>query len=173
MIQQRLLLVRKKVSSYVLTGDTSCVVEARKCLHEDILGCCEQLPQISWPLMIDQLSISETELPELVTLFMTELLKTKRHNFSWSENIRRLMRSYSTDLVQGVSRGDTITTKYFLLTLGVYSITSLPLFLRCLLGQYGWNCLTFAKLPSELFFNRMQNRGVARTYQTPKIELFC
>ena len=72
----------KNVSSYVLTGGTSCVVEARKCLREDILGCCEQLPQIFWPLMIDQLSISETDLPKLVTLFMTELLKTKRHNFS-------------------------------------------------------------------------------------------
>ena len=72
----------KNVSSYVLTGDTSCVVETGKCLREDILGCCEQVPQISWPLMIDQLSVSEIKLPELVTLFMTELLKTKRHNFS-------------------------------------------------------------------------------------------
>ena len=29
--------------------------------------------------MIDQLSTTKTELPELVNLFMTELLKTKKH----------------------------------------------------------------------------------------------
>ena len=41
------------------------------------LRYCERLPQTSWPSVIDQLSTTETKLPELVTLFMTELLKTK------------------------------------------------------------------------------------------------
>ena len=67
-----------------------------------------------WPPMIDQLS---TELPELVTLFMTELLKTERHSPSRSENIGSLIQSYSSYLVHGVSRGDTITAKHFLLAL--------------------------------------------------------
>ena len=67
----------ENLSSYVLSNDTSCVVEAGKCLREDILHYCEQLPQRSRPSMIGQLSTTETELPELVTLFMTELLKTK------------------------------------------------------------------------------------------------
>ena len=62
-----------------------------------------------WPPMIYQLS---TELPELVTLFMTELLKTERHSPSRSENIGSLIQSYSSYLVHGVSRGDTITAKH-------------------------------------------------------------
>ena len=78
----------KNVSSYVLSDDTSCVVEAAKCLREDILRYCEQLPQTSWPPMINQFS---TELLELVTLFMTELLKTERHSPSRSQDIRRLI----------------------------------------------------------------------------------
>ena len=82
-----------------------------------------------WPPMIDQLS---TELPELVTLFMTEFFKTERHSPSRSENIRRLIQSYSADLVHGVSRSDMITGKHFLLAQGVHNITGLQLFLRCL-----------------------------------------
>ena len=75
----------KNVSYYVLSDDTSCVVEAAKCLREDILRYCEQLPQTSWPPMINQFS---TELLELVTLFMTKLLKTERHSPSRSQDIR-------------------------------------------------------------------------------------
>ena len=39
----------KNVSSYVLSDDKSCVVEAAKCLREDILRYCERLPQTPWP----------------------------------------------------------------------------------------------------------------------------
>ena len=123
----------KNVSSYVLSDDKSCADEAAKCLGEDILRYCETLPQTPWPQMIDQLS---SELPELVTLFMTELLKTERHSPSRSENIGRLIQSYSADLVHGGSRDDTITAKHFLLALGVHNITGLQLFLRCLFAQY-------------------------------------
>ena len=56
------------------------VVEATKCLRGVILRYSEQLPQTSWPPMIDQLSTTETRLFELVTLFMIELLKTERHS---------------------------------------------------------------------------------------------
>ena len=49
------------------------------------------------------LSTTETELPELVKLFMTELLKIERHNPSRTENIGRLIQSYSAYLVHGVS----------------------------------------------------------------------
>ena len=38
------------------------------------------------------------------------------------------MQSYSTDLVHGVSRSDTITAKYFLLALGAHKIPDLQLF---------------------------------------------
>ena len=79
--------------------------------------------------MIDQLS---TELPELVTLFMTEFFKTERHSPSRSENIGRLIQSYSADLVHAVSRSDTIKAKHFLLALGVHNIIGLQLFLRSL-----------------------------------------
>ena len=63
---------------------------------------------------------------------MTEFFKTERHSPRRSENIGRLIQSYSADLVHGVSRSDTITAKHFLLALGVHNITGLQLFLRCL-----------------------------------------
>ena len=77
-----------------------------------------------------------TELPELVTLFMTELHKSERHSPSRSQNIGRLIQSYSANLVHSVSRSDTIIAKHFLLALGGHNITCLQLFLRCLFAQY-------------------------------------
>ena len=70
-----------------------------------------------------------------MTLFVIEFLKTKRHNPCRSENIRS-MQSYSTDLVHGVRRGDTIITKHFLLALGVNNIAGLQIFLKGLFGYY-------------------------------------
>ena len=78
------------------------------------------------------LSTTETELPELVNLFMMELLKTERHKSSRSEDIGRLIQSYSAYLVHGVIKDDTITAKHFLLGLGVNNVTGFQLFLRCL-----------------------------------------
>lgn len=46
------------------------------------------------------------------------------------------MQSYSTDLVHGVRRGDTIITKHFLLALGVNNIAGLQIFLKGLFGYY-------------------------------------
>ena len=63
---------------------------------------------------------------------MTGRFKFERHNPSRSDNIGRLIQPYSADLKYGVSRGDTITTKHFLLAVGVHYITSLQLFLKCL-----------------------------------------
>ena len=63
---------------------------------------------------------------------MMKLFKIERHNPSRSDNIGRLIQSYSADLQHGVSSGDTITAKHFLLAVGVPYITSLQLFLKFL-----------------------------------------
>ena len=116
------ILVSAKDVSYVLSDDTSCVVEFAKCLHTNFYNV--KSCQTSWPPMTGQLS---TELLELVTLLMKELVKTERHNPSRSENIRRLIQSIWTDLVYGVSREDMISAKHFLLAL-VHNIKDLLLF---------------------------------------------
>ena len=41
------ILVNAKNVSYVLSDETSCVVEVAKCLERDFLRYCEQLPQKS------------------------------------------------------------------------------------------------------------------------------
>ena len=91
--------------------------------------------------MVDQFSTTETDLPELLTFFMMGLFKKERRNPSRSENIGRLIRSYSADLVHGVSRGNTVSAKNFLLALGVHYITGLHLFLKCL--EYSRNTVSF------------------------------
>ena len=59
-----------------------------KNVYEKIFYTTVKSYRTPWPPMIDQLS---TELPELVTLFMREFFKTKRHSPSRSENIGRLI----------------------------------------------------------------------------------
>ena len=98
-------------------------------VYENIFYTTVKCYHTPWLPMIDQLS---TELPKLVTLFLTEFFKTERHSPSRSENIGRLTQSYSVDLVHGVNRSDTIKARHFLLAVGVHNIAGLQLFLRCL-----------------------------------------
>ena len=77
------------------------------------------------PPTTEQFSTSEKNIPESVHLFLKELLKSEKHSVSRSENIARVVESYAADLVHGVSRGEVMTSKHFLLGLGIYNITGL------------------------------------------------
>ena len=56
-----------------------------------------------------------------MTLFLTNLSKTTGH--SAGDNTKRLIDSYSADMIHGVSRGEVLTPKHFLLGLGIYNLT--------------------------------------------------
>ena len=56
--------------------------------------------------------------PASVTLFLTNLLKCPSHK-EITPNVSRLVESFSYDLIHGVSKGNVITAKHFLLGLGL------------------------------------------------------
>jgi len=58
--------------------------------------------------------------PPPVILFLTKLLKSPKH--SLAENTRRLVESFAFDLIHGVTKGDIMTTKHYLLGLGFHNI---------------------------------------------------
>lgn len=58
-----------------------------------------------------------------MTLFLSHLLSSGKHSLINCDNITRLIDSYSTDFIHGVSREKVMTSKHFLLGLGLHSIT--------------------------------------------------
>ena len=90
-------------------------------LRNDILEYCSSLSNLNWPPSIDELTKEDRLPPTSVTLFLTNLLKSADH--SLKPYVQRLIDSYSLDMIHGVSRGSVITSKHFLLGLGLHNIT--------------------------------------------------
>ena len=65
------------------------------------------------------------EMPELLHIFLTELLKSEKRSVSRSENLTRVLESYATDLLHGVSRGEITISNHFLLGFGIRDIAGL------------------------------------------------
>ena len=70
---------------------------------------------------VEELNSEERNLPECLTSFISRLLTGSDQK--QYESTSRLIQSYSSDLVYGVTRGKVITAKHFLLGLGLYNIT--------------------------------------------------
>ena len=77
-------------------------------------------PELSWPINIDELGSENRNPPESVTFFLTQHLRNKDHPNR--EGLTRLIEPYTSDLIYVVTRGKVITTKHFLLGLGLHSI---------------------------------------------------
>ena len=73
-------------------------------------------------------------LPESVNKFESSLLKSEDH--SLSDSMKRLVLSYSSDLIAVVSRGKVVTLKQILLGIGLNNITSLKAPIR-ILSHFG------------------------------------
>ena len=57
-------------------------------------------------------------------------VKAKDHDCS--DTTRRLIDSYSSDLIRGVTRGRIITLKHFLISVGLHNLTGLKMPIRIL-----------------------------------------
>ena len=99
------------------------VQQVASIIRDDILEYCKDLPDVGWPPNISELSSVEREYPQLVNLFLTKLLKSSEHDGRKSDGVSRLIGSYSAYLIHGVSRGQVVTEKHFLMGLGLHNIT--------------------------------------------------
>jgi hypothetical protein len=83
----------------------------------------KNIPKLSWPPTHEELTTDERVPPEALITFLTHLLRSDKHTVTKNESIRRLIDSYAADLIHGVTRGEIITAKHFLLALGLHSQT--------------------------------------------------
>ena len=74
-----------------------------------------------WPFTTETIADREKNLPESVNKFVSRLLKSEDH--SLSDSMKRLVLSYSSDLIAAVSREKVVTLKQFLLSIGLHNIT--------------------------------------------------
>ena len=86
---------------------------------------CSEQTKPPWAPNTEQFSTSERNIPESVHLLLPEVLKSERYSVSRYENITIAVESYAADLVHGASIGEIMTSKHFLLGLGIHNITGL------------------------------------------------
>ena len=93
-----------------------------KQLRQDILQYASNY-SMPCPLTTETIADGENTLPESVNKFVSSLLKSEDH--SLSDSMKRLVLSYSSDLIAAVARGKVVTLKQFLLGIGLHNITGL------------------------------------------------
>ena len=109
-------------SNTILKNKEEIIKECVKQLRQDISQYALNY-SMPWPLTTETIADGENTLPESVNKFVSSLLKSEDH--SLSDPMKRLILSYSSDLIAAVSRGKVVTLKQFLLGIGLHNITGL------------------------------------------------
>ena len=98
--------------------------QAANYLKNDILEYAKRIPELTWPPCLDELdelNSHERPPPDCLTAFITHLLTgSDQQN---SESVDRLIQSDASDLIYGMTRGNVITVKHFLLGLRLHNMT--------------------------------------------------
>eukprot|EP00112_Aurelia_sp_Birch-Aquarium-sp1_P005854 Seg1662.1 transcript_id=Seg1662.1/GoldUCD/mRNA.D3Y31 product="hypothetical protein" protein_id=Seg1662.1/GoldUCD/D3Y31 len=99
-------------------------------LRDDIMAYASTLDELIWPPNSETLSSSERNPPPSATSFFTHLLKSKGNNVT--NTTKRLIDSYTADMIHSVTRGKVITLKHFLLGVGLHNLTGLKMPIKIL-----------------------------------------
>ena len=89
-------------SNTILKNKDEIIKECAKQLRQDILQYVSNY-SMPWPLTTETTADGEKTLPESVNKFVSNLLKAEDH--SLSDSMKRLVLSYSSDLIAAVSKG--------------------------------------------------------------------
>lgn len=110
------------IHSRTLFNDSQHIIEeAALLLQNDIVKFANSTAELKWPIDLDELNSEARQIPQSIVSFLSCLLKSKDHpNRS---TVNRLIESYSSDLIFGVTRGKFVTAKHFLLGLGLHNLT--------------------------------------------------
>ena len=95
-------------------------------LRSDLLTYCEKIRENNWLPTIEGVTEEYGKPPTSVELFLSCVLKdnevSKRQKGN-TENLSRLIDSFTADLVNAVSKGKIITPKHYLVGLGIHNMT--------------------------------------------------
>lgn len=114
------------------------VKEAARLIRADILRNVNEIKETNWPPTHEELSSITRQPPESILTFLNILFKNDSRN---SPNIDRQIQSYAYDLVHGVTRGNVIQKKHYLLALGFHHFTGSRLIVD-ILNKLG-HCMSY------------------------------
>ena len=116
------VISKEGINSHTLFNNPDFVIKkASESLRSDILDYAKNMPTLKWPPYIEDLTSEAMQPPQSLVLFLSQLLKANQHFESYA--VKRLVESYSSDLIHGVTRGKVLTAKHFVLSLGLHNIT--------------------------------------------------
>ena len=130
------IVSKEGINSTAIANEKFTVLQqAAKFIREDILQFSENNNEHNWPPSIEELRSKDDTVPESVLQFMEDLLKTP--GYSISEKVQHLVYSYSSNLIHGVTQGEILTLKHFLVGLGIHNLTGhkLPIKILSNLGH--------------------------------------
>ena len=103
---------------------------ASRLVREDIIEYAKKSNVDNWPPNLTVLKSLFEAIPKSVIQFLETLLKDPAHGSS--ERIQRLIRSFSCDLVHGVTAGKILTLKHYLVGLGFHNMGGQKLLVQIL-----------------------------------------
>ena len=114
------------------------IKKAAEFLRIAILDHAKTMPELSWPIHIEDILSEERDPPELLKSFFHNILNDNHYDRA---KVIRLVQSLSSDLIFNVTNGKVIPPKHYLLALGLHSLTGQKTPLK-ILNRFG-NCLEY------------------------------
>ena len=125
---------------YSIDKDSS-LNEIASIIKSDIVSYCKTLPEMSWPPQIEE--IERIEMPEFLRIFLTKLKSGKEHATVNNENVKRLVNSFRSDIINAMMRGRILTKEHYLLSLRLHSMIGTRTIIT-ILNKLG-HCLNYNK----------------------------
>ena len=96
--------------------------KAANILVQDTLGKFMEIPEVPWPPNTEELSKESWKPPASIYTFLKALFKHKEYNYITTVQ-NRWIDSFAHDLVYGITNGQTMQLKHFLLATGLHDLT--------------------------------------------------
>ena len=106
-----------------ITHPQTCIKSAAAILRADILSYCNAIKDQHWLPTIETVNAEYGSPPDFVKLFLNTLLYSGKKNIDKLDALPRLVESFCADFVHAVSKGEVITPKHYLLSLGMHNMT--------------------------------------------------
>lgn len=96
--------------------------KAAKIIADDTLEKFKDYPEVSWPPSTEELSKESWKPPPSVYTFLKALFRHKEYNYITAVQ-KRWIDSFAYDLTYGITNGQTMQLKHFLLAIGLHDLT--------------------------------------------------
>ena len=109
-----------------MTDTDRCLKNVARRLRSDLLTYCEKNGENNGPPTIESATEEYGKPPASVELFLSCVLKdneVRKRQKGNTENLSRLIDSFTADLVNAVSKEKVITPKHYLVGLGIHNMT--------------------------------------------------